>query len=342
VIRSNTARILYSFTFILGMSFSVRAQQTLARVNGDTITTAELEQKEAKQLLQARYQYYQAEKRGLDELVDQHLLDTEARKQGITVDQLLQREINNKVQDPTEEQLQVFYEGLDQKEPYDKVREKILNRIRDLRKSKLRAAYMEGLRSKANIVIELAPPMADVAIDDGAIEGRRDAPVLLVEFADYECPYCQRVNEDLIKLAQEYNGKLAVAYKDFPLVNHPYAEKAAEAARCAGEQGKFWEYHDRLFQDKKLNVPQLKEQAKALNLDSLKFDQCLDSGAETANVKKDREEGVNLGLSGTPSFFINGHFFSGVPEYATLRQMVEQQLATSLSSAKTASESSRR
>ena len=333
-------RFLLGITAALILSCLAAAQQapgTLATVNGKAITTQDLEQKEVNRLLQAQYQYYQVERKALDDLIVQRLLEDEAQKQGISSDELLAREVDSKVKDPNEDQLQVYYEGLDAKEPYDQVRGKILDHIRDLRRSKLRSAYVETLRLKANIMVQLAPPMADVGTENaGVIQGPAEAPVQVVEFADYQCPYCQRVNPDLNKLIDEYAGRVSVVYRDFPLPMHPHAEKAAEAARCAGQQGKFWEYHNLLFHDKKLDTPDLKQQATTLHLDSDRFDKCLDSAEEAANVKKDQDEGMKLGLSGTPSFFINGHFISGAVDYGTLHQMVEQQL-TLLSSAKGAS-----
>jgi protein-disulfide isomerase len=331
--------------FLCAPAIGQKNDMPLALVNGDALTGAELEQREGNHLLQARYQYYQAERKALDELVDQHLLEQEAQRQGVTVDELIKREVDDNVKDPTDDQLQVYYEGMDSKEPYEKMREKILDHIRETRKAKLRAAYIESLRLKANVVIELAPPSAAIQTSNEAgIEGRSDAPVQVVEFADYQCPYCQKVNPDLNKLVQDYAGKVSVIYKDFPLPMHPFAEKAAEAARCAGEQGKFWEYHNLLFANRKLEVADLKQQAKSIRLEEDKFDQCLDSGREAAEIEKDRQEGMNLGLSGTPSFFLNGHFFSGAVDYATLQQMVDQQLTALLSSVQEASpkESSRR
>lgn len=348
MLRFNTSSVLLTLAFAIVLPGSAPAQEdsdVVAVINGDKITAAELEQKEGSRLLQPRYQYYQAQTKALEELIQTHLLETEARHEGITVDQLLKREVDSKVKDPAEDQLQVYYEGMDSKEPYDKVREKILDHIRDLRKSKLRNAYIESLRTRANIMVELAPPTAAIGIENAAaIEGPSDAPVRVVEFADYQCPYCQRVNPDLNKLITEFGDKVAVVYKDFPLPMHPHAEKAAEAARCAGVQGKFWEYHNLLFSDKKLELPDLKQDAKTLKLDTTQFDQCLDSGQQAASVNKDRDEGMKLGLSGTPSFFVNGHFFSGAVDYSDLHHMVEQQLTASLSSAKQASpkESSQR
>ncbi len=332
--RLSLTSILLSLTFALVISGSAIAQQSssaLAVVNGDTLTTTDLEQKEGNRLLQARYQYYQAERKALEDLIDRHLLEQEAARQSISVDQLLKQEVDNKVKAPTEDQLQVYYEGVDGKDPYEKVRSKILDHLIELRKAKLRTTYVDSLRLKANIMVQLAPPTANVEIENAAaIEGHSDAPVQLIEFADYQCPFCQKVNADLNKLVQDFGGKLSLVYKDFPLPMHPNAEKAAEAARCAGEQGKFWEYHNLLFSDKKLQPDDLRQEAKALNLNTTAFNECLDSGKKFESVDKDRNEGMKLGLSGTPSFFLNGHFFSGAVDYDTLHAMVDQQLKTPL------------
>ncbi len=342
------ASALLSLCSAFSLSGSAIAQQNpnaLAIVNGDALTASDMEQWEGNHLLQARYQYYQATRKALDDLIDQRLFEQEAHRLGITIDQLKKQEIESKVKEPTEEQLQFYFEGMDSKEPYEKMRSKIYDHIIELRKSKVTAAYLENLRLKANILVQLAPPVAAVDASNAAVvEGRADAPVQLVEFADYQCPYCQKVNPDLNKLLKEFDGKVSVVYKDFPLPMHAYAEKAAEAARCAGDQGKYWEYHNQLFSDKKFQTDDLKQEAKTLKLDSGKFDQCLDSGQQSAKVALDRDEASKLGLSGTPSFFLNGHFFSGAVDYTLLHQMVEQQLATLLSSANkpTPQESSRR
>ena len=307
----------------------------LAEVNGQKLTVAEFDQTEGTHLLQSRFEYYEAERKALDELIDKHLLADQAQRDGITVDQLLQREVYSKLApDPTDDQIRVYYEGMDSEKPFDELKDKIRQHIHDARLSKAKTAYLKTLRSQAKIVIGLAPPSASVDLSDAFVEGNKDAPVVVVEFADYQCPYCQRVHPELDQLRKEFGNKVAIAYKDFPLPMHPYAMKAAEAARCAGMQGKFWEFHDILFTDKKLEVKDLKEQARLLHLDGDRFDSCLDSGQTAGSVERDAEEGRRLGLTGTPSFFVNGHFSSGALSYATLRDMVAQQLNTSLSSTK--------
>jgi len=306
----------------------------IAEINGEKLTAADLDQQEASKLLQSRYAYYEVQRKALDELIDQHLLEAQARKQGLTVDQLLDREVNSKLPaEPTDDQIHVYYEGLETDKPFDQdMKEKIRQHIHEARATKAKAAYFKTLRSQAKITIDLAPPSASVDLAGSPILGSKNAPVVLVEFADYQCPYCQKVHVELDKLHKEFGDKLAIAYKDFPLPMHPNAEKAAEAARCAGVQGKFWEFHDKLFVDKKLEPADLKQEASTLQLNTTQFDACLDSGSEAAAVQKDTAEGKHLGLTGTPSFFANGHFFSGAMTYEALRDMVAQQLKASQSS----------
>ena len=331
---------LSRFTFIAGLLFAGKGvmfaqsdQTVVAEVGGVKVTLSELEQEESAKLLAAHYQYYQAQSRALEDLIDKKLLEQKAKRENVTVDQLVDRDIKSKVTDPTEDQMRVYYEGLETDQPYETVREKILEKIRQLRTDKVRVAYVKELRAQTPVAIALAPPKAKVEVGEAQLLGPKTAKVVLVEFADYECPYCQRVAPDVKKLKDEYGDRIAFTYKDFPLPNHSRAEKAAEAARCASKQNKFWEFHDELFHSKELDVDQLKAQARALRLDSSQFDKCLDTGEQAAAVAKDKKEGLKLGISGTPSFFVNGHYLSGALDYAGLREVIEQQLTTSGSAA---------
>jgi protein-disulfide isomerase len=328
----------------LGLSLSGFAGQAdpaenggavVAEVSGQKLTRAQLEQSQTAKLLQARYQYYLAEHEAVNQLIDDQLLEMEAQREHLTVEQLLAREVTGKVKGPTEDQLEVFYEGLQTSEPYEAVREKIVGTIRQIRLTKARTAYLQSLHSPASVHIALAPPQAEVALDNAPWRGPQDAPVVIVEFADYECPYCQKVHPELKKLQEEFTDKVAVAFKDFPLPMHRYSGKAAEAAHCAAQQDKFWDFNDILFDNnQRLEPTQLKEYARRLKLDASRFDLCLDKGEQTAAVQKDFAQAQRLGLTGTPSFFINGHFLSGAVKYSTLREIVEQQLAALRSSGK--------
>ncbi len=298
----------------------------VAEVDGRTLTNIDLEQKKSGSLLQARYQYYTSQRKALDQLVDEELLALAAAHLHLTAEELLEKIVYKDIKDPTEDQLQVYYEGMESTEAYPAVRDRVLEHIRELRRDKARAAYIKELRSQASLRILLSPPVAEVSLENAFFRGSKNSPVQLVEFADYECPYCQQVNPLIQKLQEEYGDKLSFAYKDFPLPMHHRAQKAAEAARCAGEQGKYWEYHDVLYYSRMLDVPDLKKHAQVLKLDENQFAKCLDEGKEAEAVKKDLEEGKKMGLPGTPSFFVNGHYFHGSVDYATLKEMVDQQL----------------
>jgi protein-disulfide isomerase len=322
----STLVCLPAFGQVTPATISPSPSSIVAEVDGRTLTSIDLEHKKSGSLLQARYQYYMSQRKALDQLVDEELLSLAAERQHLTVDELLEKKVYKDIKDPTEDQLQVYYEGMESNEPYPAVRDRVLEHIRELRRDKARAAYIKELRSQANLRILLSPPVASVNLEDAFVKGSKNAPVQLVEFADYECPYCQQVNPLIQKLQEEYGDKLSVAYKDFPLPMHHRSEKAAEAARCAGEQGKYWEYHDVLYYSRALDVNELKKHAQVLKLDESRFAKCLDGGTQAEAVKKDLEEGKKLGLSGTPSFFVNGHFFHGAVDYATLKEMVDQQL----------------
>jgi protein-disulfide isomerase len=311
-------------------SLAAQSDSTVvAEVGGVKVTMSELEQEESAKLLSAHYQYYQAQSKALNDLIEKKLLEQKAKSQNLTVDQLLDRDVKSQVKDPTEDQMKVYYEGLETDQPYEAIRDKVLEKIRDLRFQKARIAYIKALRAETTVSIALAPPTVKLdaqPTQTAQVVGPEKPTVTLVEFADYECPYCQKVAADVKRLQADFGDKVAFSYKDFPLPMHSRAEKAAEASRCALKQGKFWEMHDELFHSHELDVDQLKAQARALKLDNVAFDKCLDTGAEAAAVEKDRKEGLKLGISGTPSFFINGHYLSGALDYAALRQVVEQQL----------------
>ncbi|MFZ3263791.1 MAG: thioredoxin domain-containing protein [Terriglobales bacterium] len=303
----------------------------VAEIAGSKVTTHELEDKEAGRLLQAKYKYYLAERDALDEFIDNQLLEMQAKKEGVTLDELFKRHVSSNIPEPTEDQLRFYYEGVQTDESYESARSKIIDTVHQLRLKKAHDAYIADLRGQYGVVVELDQPKAHVEVGDAPRLGPANAPVQIVEFADYECPYCQKVNEDLARLREQFGSQVSLVYKDFPLPMHPLAAKAAEAAHCAGEQGKFWEFHDSLFQTKRLQTSDLRQQATALKLDTTRFDKCLDSGEQATEVKNDAQEGKRLGLQGTPSFFINGHFMSGAIGYMKLRETVLQELGVDAS-----------
>jgi protein-disulfide isomerase len=308
--------------------FAQESSSVIAEIGGRQITTGELEQKEANKLLQARYKYYVAEKDTLEQYIDDQLLQMQAKKEGITVDELLKRHVSVNVQEPTEDQLRFYYEGVQTDESYETARPNIIETVKQLRMKKAQQAYITQLRSDWGVIVELSQPSARVEAGNSPRLGSDKAPVQIIEYADYECPYCQKVAPDLIRLKEQFGDQVSFVYKDFPLPMHPNAARAAEGARCAGVQGKFWEFHDYLFETKKLKESDMKAEARTLKLDGDKFDQCLDKQEQFESLKKEAQDAQKLGLSGTPSFFVNGHFMSGAIGYAKLRDTVQQELAS--------------
>lgn len=178
------------------------------------------------------------------------------------------------------------------------------------------------------------PTKFDVPIGDAPVIGDKNAKVTIVEYSDYQCPFCSRFyTQTEGQLRKEYvdTGKVKFVYKDFPLSSiHPTAQKAAEAARCAGEQGKYWEMHDLLFEKQDewapLGAAKLKDYASDLSLDTAAYNSCLDTGKYAPAVQKDFNEGSSFGVSGTPSFFVNGYQIVGAQPYAAFQQIIEQEL----------------
>jgi len=168
-------------------------------------------------------------------------------------------------------------------------------------------------------------------VDDDDVKGDPDAPVTIVEWSDFECPFCARFySQTLSQIDENYikTGKVKLIFRDFPLNFHANAQKAAEAAECAGEQDKYWEMHDKLFEDGvKGGVDSYKEFAKGLGLDTTEFDSCLDSGEMADEVAKDMRDGSSNGIKGTPGFLINGKLVSGAQPYAVFKQAIDEALA---------------
>ncbi len=166
--------------------------------------------------------------------------------------------------------------------------------------------------------------------DDDAILGNDDAPVTIIEFSDYECPFCTRFYlNTLPQIKSEYidTGKVKLIYRDFPLNFHANAQKAAEAAECAGEQGKYYEMHDKLFDGGVVGgVSSFKQYAKNIRLNAGEFDACLDSGEMASEVQKDFQEGQKAGVRGTPTFFINGQILTGAQPFEVFKEMIEGEL----------------
>ena len=191
--------------------------------------------------------------------------------------------------------------------------------------------FMGELRLAADdVVVLLDPPRQEVAVlAEDPSRGPKDAPVVIVEFSDFECPFCKRATATLDALLERYGDRVRFVFKDFPLPSHPNASKAAEAGNCANEQNRFWEFHDKLFATQgALDVSSLKVYAVELGLDAAAFASCLDGGQYAAAVSRDLQIGRDSGASSTPTFFINGRPVLGALSLEVFDRIVREELAT--------------
>jgi predicted DsbA family dithiol-disulfide isomerase len=325
--------------FIIGLMYAGAAVQAaekatmpqgavLADVDGVKLTRAEFERRYTARLFQARNGFHDAERKALDDFIEQYLLERAAKKENLTIEKLLEKHVDAKLPPaPSDEALRVYFEGVDTQESFESVKGKIIDALRSRRLLKLKNAYMASLKSEANIMLMMAPPRANLSMKDVPVRGPQNAIVTMVEYSDYECPYCIQIQPQIAKLEAEYKGKLAFAYKDAPLPQHGNAQKAAEASHCAAAQGKYWEMHDVFFAKKQLDVPTLKEYARSLKLDGTAFDKCLDSDAKADIVKASLAEAQTMGVQGTPSFFVNGRAVNGAATYESIKAMIEEELS---------------
>ena len=309
----------------------VTSGNAVATVAGQPVTEEELlETLGPQQVMQLRMQEYEAKSKALDSLIRLKLVEAEAKKRGISPEKLIQQEVEAKVADPTDREVEAYFWGQNRAgASFEEVKEQYRASLKQMKLQRARQVYADSLRAKMNVAVLLQPPSVTVAYDPARVKGDPKAPITIVEFSDFQCPYCKKSENTLHELLTKYNGRVKLAYLDFPLPEiHPKAERAAEAARCAGEQGKFWEYHDALYAEQsKLDGAELLNHARALHLDEKSFQSCLDSGKFKSKIDADLAQGSKVGVAGTPGFFVNGVFLSGARPEADFEKIIDSQLA---------------
>ncbi len=330
---------LVSLVAVLGVILVGRLAargESLATVNGQAITSDEIDKALGAQLSNLQEQIYKLKRQKLEELINATLLTKEARKRSISVPALLDAEVTSNVGLVTEQEVEKFYEQNKARLQGDEatlkrqIRENLQNEKITARKQE----YFQTLRSQAKVVVSLKPPpvfRAKLSVDGAPFKGPGTAPVTIVKFEDFQCPFCKQAQATEAQLLSRYSTKVRLVHRDFPIDSiHPLARKAHEAARCANEQGKFWPYHDLLYSNApKASVEDLKTYAKEAGLTMSAFEQCLTNGKYKSLVQKDVDEGTRLGVNGTPTFFINGRVLSGAQPLATFAGIIDDELTAS-------------
>lgn len=305
----------------------------IAEVDSQSILASDLQKYAGKEISVQRENLYKLEKQKLEEYINAFLLTQEAKKRGVSVEAVLDQEVNSKIMPVGDDEIDVFYKLNRTRIPVDldKVREQIRGYLRNQKIEAQKVLFFKSLRSKAKVVTYLKPPSVfrvDLSVAGEPFKGSEKARVTIVKFEDFQCPFCKQVQPTFHELLSRYNDKVRLVHKDLPLESlHPQARQAAEAARCAYEQGKFWEYHDKLYANSpKASADDLKSYAKEVGLNVDSFDHCLASGKYKAVVQQDLNEGAQLGLTGTPTFFINGREISGNQPLETFEAIIDEEL----------------
>ena len=306
-------------------------EEPIARVVGQPIFEQDLMPVAGPNLLELRNQEYKLKSDALDKLIRKKLIELEAKKKGLTTEELFKQEVDSKISEPSDEEAKGYYLAVKNQTtvPFDDAKSQIKQLLRTAEIQQAREKYGDSLRDKAEVSIFLQPPSVQLSYDPARVKGNADAPVTIVEFADFQCPFCSKVQPTLKDVLAKYKGQVKLAYQDFPLAPiHAHAAMAAEASRCALAQGKFWEYHDALFADQsKLDKADLVKTAAALGMDQKAFESCLKSGKYKAAVQQDVEAGSQAGVSATPTFFINGTFLNGAQPKEEFEKAIDSALA---------------
>jgi len=291
------------------------------------------------QLIQLEAEYltstYQAAMQSIEQTVLEQLLELETTAgKFASQDDLLKQEVEDKVTEPTQSEIELMYEqfksrlqGMDLASASPLIREQLLRQKQGERFQ----VYIEELKTKYNVKITLPYPdlpRQEVSADDDPFLGTDGAPIEIIQFAEFQCPYCGKVGDTMEKLLAEYPGKLKIVYRDFPLGFHDRAIPAAIAANCAGEQDKYWDMHGILMKNQtKLQDTDLAGFAKEVGVDMDKWSTCLKDPAQEAEVKKDMEDASAVGVTGTPAFFVNGVLLSGAVPFDQFKSIIDKELA---------------
>ncbi len=304
--------------------------EVVAEVGGKPITMSELEEALKPQLAKVEQQRRKILEDGIDDVVNSRLLEAEAAARGVAVPAMLQSEIEAKLTPVGDAEAQAYYDANKARirQPIEQIMPRVKEMLQNQQRNTLQTAFVDSLRAKYNPRVLLEPTRTEVKTAGSPAKGPDGAPVTIVEFSDFQCPYCSRVVPTVDQAVKVYGDQIQVVFRQFPLNSiHPMAQKAAEASLCAHEQGGFWKLHDAMFADQKALLPdQLKAKATEMGMNAEQFSSCLDSGKFAKQVATDLAEGSQAGVSGTPAMFVNGRFLSGAVPFDTLSPLIDDEL----------------
>lgn len=304
--------------------------QVIATLNGEAITDEDIRKVAGSDLAQAERELYDARKKGLDQIIEGRLLESEAKKRNISKEDFLKKEVEEKVKIEDRDLKKVYEEKKAQMQgkSFEEMKGNLNGYLHREKYGDLYDALIKRLKKNAQVAVNIKAPKVEVDEGDSPAIGPKDAPVHVVEWTDYQCPFCSRSRETVNQILDTYKGKVRYVIRDFPLSFHKDSLKAHEGAHCAGDQGKYWDMNKKLFGNQKdIKVEDLKKYAGEIKLNMGKFNECLDSGKYTKTVQENQAAGEKVGVSGTPAFFINGRMISGARPFSSFKEIIDDELA---------------
>ena len=308
----------------------------VAVINGEGVSLATLDQAVAPQIARLDEEAYEIRKQQLEDLINERLFSAEAKRRGLTVPALLQAEVTAKAGQATDADVQNFVATNRRRLPPDPT--PVLPQVRAYlnteRTKARREAFASELRSRAHVQVMLKMPAvyrAPIDLTGAPAKGPDRAPVTIVEFSDFHCPYCRGVQSTLQQVLEKYPNDVRLVYKHYPIDSlHPQARRVSEASWCAQQQQRFWEFHDAVY----ASPPDASDAAIAsfatkAGLDIKTFDACLASGKAEPVVQAHISEGEHYGVNGTPGFFVNGRLLSGAVPLNSFSEIIDEELAAS-------------
>jgi len=314
-------------------AFSQTPETVVASVNNIQITQQHVDDSVSARIYPLQQQLYAIRKAALENLVVSKLLESEAAARGVSIEELRRQLTAGEIKvtraqvEEAYTQNASFFAAMSP----DEARERLRLDLENQERMKHYRAGLDALRKKWTVKVSLAPPAFIAELDDGVspAKGANKPTVTIVEFSDFECPYCKAVQRSLQQVLESYPGEVRLVFKHLPLEGHRNSLPAARAAYCAAEQDRFWQFHDALFAAKELSAAVFIQVAGELGLGLPKFQACLNSEQSRTAVVKDLETARLFGVESTPSFVVNGKLIQGALSFADLQKIVEQELKQS-------------
>ncbi len=329
----------YSFVFFVGSLLcsvtQAKSDQAAAIINGEVISFDSIESDSKLEVYEAKLKLYQIREAGLKSVLVEKLIALDPRSKGLSDNDFLAQFV---IKPPTisDNEIDDFIKRrrIPQNQVSDPLKEQVRQYLMQGEVSKQIDRWVEKESKKHQVVINLVKPEEprfDIDIKGAPYRGNKDAKVTIVEFSDFQCPFCSKVNDTLYEISQMYGDKIKVVYKHFPLDSiHPVAQSAARATVCAQQQGmdKFWALHNKLFENyRSLSAGRVKDFAKEIGVNTDKFNQCLTDPEVAERVQSDMSQGLALGVESTPAFFINGRFIKGALPLEQFKKVIDEELA---------------